>query len=304
MQMNVENIQKAIEKYLYWLSLPSIGLTDILEIIIISVIVYQIIRWVQFTRAWVLFKGVLVLLLFALFAAIFQLNTILWLLANSLGVGITAVIIIFQPELRRALEQLGRGNFFSNIISFSNSDENQEYTNISERSISEIVKAAFEMSKVKTGALIVIERDVPLGEYERTGIRIDGVVTSQLLINIFEHNTPLHDGAVIIRGNRIITATCYLPLSENMNIGKELGTRHRAAVGISEVSDSITVIVSEETGAVTLAMDGKLRRCNAREELQEGLMVLKDGDNYNIGGDVLKKWKGLLRNDKSKVEKQ
>lgn len=292
--MNNGNFHKVIEKYLYWLSLPSIGVTDILEIIIISIIVYQMLRWVQYTRAWTLFKGILVLLLFALFAAIFQLNTILWLLANSLGVGITAAIIIFQPELRRALEQLGRRNFLSNILSFSFSDDRGNHSTISDKTIGDIVKASVEMGKVKTGALIVIERSVSLGEYERTGIKIDGIVSSQLLINIFEHNTPLHDGAVIVRGNRIMSATCYLPLSENMNIGKELGTRHRAAVGISEVSDSITVVVSEETGGITVAIDGKLKKCKDRDALAEVLSILKNDENKTTT-DVFKKWKDLLR---------
>lgn len=295
--MSIEYLQRMIEKYLYWLSLPSIGITDILEIIIISVIVYQVIKWVQLTRAWTLFKGIIVLLLFALFAAIFQLNTISWLLSNSLGVGITAAIIIFQPELRRALEQLGRKNILASL--FSSSDYRQESSELTDRTISELVRASFEMGKAKTGALMVIEQSVALGEYERTGIPVDGILSSQLLINIFEHNTPLHDGAVIIRGNRIVSATCYLPLTESMELGKELGTRHRAAVGISEVSDSITIVVSEETGAVSLAKDGNLYRNLTREELQERLIPLKTVEENT---DVFKKWKGLLRNET--VEKQ
>ncbi len=300
--MSLEVLQKLVEKYLFWMSLPSVGVNDIIEIIIISFFAYQILRWVQYTRAWTLFKGILVLLLLALVAAVFQLNTITWLLSNSLGVGITAVIIIFQPELRKALEQLGRGNLISSIFSFSNQDGKED--NITtEKTLSEISKASFDMGKVKTGALIVIERGIALGEYERTGIKIDGLVTSQLLINIFEHNTPLHDGAVIIRGNRIVAATCYLPLSENMNIRKELGTRHRAGIGVSEVSDSITIIVSEETGSVTLAMDGKLTSCKNREELQESLGILRNDLPTSGRPDVLKKWKGLLRNErKTKTE--
>ena len=298
--MSVETLHKVIEKYLYWLSLPSIGLTDILEIIIISVVVYQFLRWVQYTRAWVLFKGILVLLLFALFATIFELNTISWLLMNSLSVGITAALIIFQPELRKALEQLGRGRIFRNLLFFSNGNTTTDNNNFTEKTVKEITKAAFDMGRVKTGALIVIERSTPLGDYERTGIRIDGLVSSQLLINIFEHNTPLHDGAVIVRGNRIVSATCYLPLSENMNIGKELGTRHRAAVGISEVSDSITVVVSEETGNVTIAMDGRLKKCQTREELLESLEMLYTENETSSSGDTLFKiWKGLLRNEKN-----
>ena len=236
-------------------------------------------------------------LLFALFAAIFQLNTISWLLSNSLGVGITAAIIIFQPELRRALEQLGRKKIFSNLFSFSTGEYDGRQSVLTEKTINEIVRASYEMGAVKTGALMVIEQNVALGEYVRTGISIDGIVSSQLLINIFEHNTPLHDGAVIIRGNRIVSATCYLPLTDSMDIGKELGTRHRAAVGISEVSDSLTIIVSEETGAVSLAKDGNLYKHLKKEELLEKLKQLKIDEENNT--DVFKKWKDLLRNEKS-----
>ena len=235
--------------------------------------------------------------MFALFAAIFQLNTISWLLSNSLGVGITAAIIIFQPELRRALEQLGRKKIFSNLFSFSTGEYDGRQSVLTEKTINEIVRASYEMGAVKTGALMVIEQNVALGEYVRTGISIDGIVSSQLLINIFEHNTPLHDGAVIIRGNRIVSATCYLPLTDSMDIGKELGTRHRAAVGISEVSDSLTIIVSEETGAVSLAKDGNLYKHLKKEELLEKLKQLKIDEENNT--DVFKKWKDLLRNEKS-----
>ena len=256
--ISIGQFHKVIEKYLYWLSLPSIGFTDILEIIIISVIVYQMLKWVQLTRAWTLFKGIIMLLLFALFAAIFQLNTISWLLSNSLSVGITAAIIIFQPELRRALEQLGRKKIFSNLFSFSAGEYEGRQSAFTEKTINEVVRASYEMGEVKTGALIVIEQNVALGEYVRTGISIDGLVTSQLLINIFEHNTPLHDGAVIIRGNRIVSATCYLPLTDSMDIGKELGTRHRAAVGISKEYDAIAIVVSEESGKISIAKDGTL----------------------------------------------
>ena len=294
--MSFDQFLDLIQKYLYRFSISTIGITDIVEIIIISAIVYQIIKWLQLTRAWTLFKGIIVLLLFALMAVIFQLDTIAWLLSNSLSVGIMAAIVIFQPELRRALEQLGRTNFLRNFI-FSSDEEGSQKSFLTEKGITEIVRAVFEMSKVKTGALIVIEQKVALGEYERTGIAVDGIVSSQLLINIFEHNTPLHDGAVIIRGNRIVSATCYLPLTDSMELGKELGTRHRAAVGISEVSDSTTIVVSEETGGVSVAKDGKLYRSLDREELKERLNLLRPEPTGSM--DVLKKWKGLLRNERS-----
>lgn len=295
--ISIGQFHKVIEKYLYWLSLPSIGFTDILEIIIISVIVYQMLKWVQLTRAWTLFKGIIMLLLFALFAAIFQLNTISWLLSNSLSVGITAAIIIFQPELRRALEQLGRKKIFSNIFSFSAGEYEGRQSAFTEKTINEVVRASYEMGEVKTGALIVIEQNVALGEYVRTGITIDGLVTSQLLINIFEHNTPLHDGAVIIRNNRIVAATCYLPLSENLGLNKSLGTRHRAGVGISEVSDSLTIIVSEETGKISYAMGGKIYTGVTPGVLREQLNKLKLKPSAKDDNGKFRKWKGRNRHE-------
>ncbi|MCC8017600.1 MAG: diadenylate cyclase CdaA, partial [Lachnospiraceae bacterium] len=166
--------------------------------------------------------------------------------------------IIFQPELRNALESLGKRNFLGRLFNFDFSRDSS--MRFSERTISEIAKASYEMGKAKTGALIVIERRERLNEYIRTGISLDSLISSQLLINIFEHNTPLHDGAVIVREDRIVSATCYLPLSDNLDLSKDLGTRHRAALGISEASDSITVVVSEETGSVSLAIEGTLYR--------------------------------------------
>ena len=247
-----------MDKYLSWIDKPKIGPTDIIEIIIIAFVLYQVMVWVKNTRAWMLFKGIIVILIFLLIAALFQMNTILWLSGKVVNIAAIALVIIFQPELRNALERLGRKNFLTAFFSFDFQKANA--VRFSEKTINEIVKACYEMGKVKTGALIVIERDVMLNEYIRTGIPLDSLVSSQLLINIFEHNTPLHDGAIIVRGDRIVSATCYLPLSDNMELSKELGTRHRAAVGISEVSDSMTIVVSEETGAVSLAVESTLYR--------------------------------------------
>ena len=247
-----------MDKYLSWIDKPKIGVTDVIEIIIIAFLLYHIMVWVKNTRAWMLFKGIIVILIFLLIAALFQMNTILWLSGKVVNIAAIALVIIFQPELRNALERLGRKNFLTAFFSFD--FQKASTVRFSEKTITEIVKACYEMGKVKTGALIVIERDVMLNEYIRTGIPLDSLVSSQLLINIFEHNTPLHDGAIIVRGDRIVAATCYLPLSDNMELSKELGTRHRAAVGVSEVSDSMTIIVSEETGAVSLAVEGTLYR--------------------------------------------
>lgn len=241
-----------------WISfVPKITFKNLIEIAIIAILVYEMLIWIKNTRAWTLLKGIVFILAFFLAAAILELDTILWLLEKTSYIAVTAIIVIFQPELRKALEQIGSQNVLTTLFSTDDTKKNEDF---SEKTIAELVRACFEMGKVKTGALIVIERGTPLGEIERTGIEVDGIVTSQLLINIFEHNTPLHDGAVIVRGDRIVAATCYLPLSDNMGLSKDLGTRHRAAVGISEVSDSLTVIVSEETGMISVAVGGKLLR--------------------------------------------
>ena len=261
-------------KYLFWVGRPTITKTDIAEIIIITILIYNILVWFKQTRAWNLLKGIIVVLVFVLIAAMFQMNTILWLAGKTINVAVIAIIIVFQPELRRALEQLGQKNFLTSLFSF---DSQKVQERFSERVTNEIVKATYEMAKVKTGALIVIEQDVVLGEYERTGIALDSIVSSQLLINIFEHNTPLHDGAIILRRGRIVSATCYLPLSDNMSLSKELGTRHRAAVGISEVCDALTIVVSEETGNVSIAIGGELFRNVDAEYLKGKLNFIRKG---------------------------
>jgi len=266
--------------------------TDIIEIILISFLIYHIMVWIRNTRAWVLVKGIAVLLGLTLFAIVFHLNTIIWLAERTLGLGITAVIIVFQPELRKALEQLGNKNIITGLIPF---EENKNIkARFSDATIVEMKKAAFELSKTKTGALIVIEKETPLTEYEMTGIALDSLISNQLLINIFEHNTPLHDGAVIIRGDRIIAATCYLPLSDNMKISKELGTRHRAGLGISECTDSMTIIVSEETGKVSVAYEGELYRNLDSEGLTEKLVLLQ---NKSVVESKFKIWKGRRKNE-------
>lgn len=289
----MEQFLSVIEKYLYWLSIPQMSITDILDILIVSVLIYEIARWIKNTRAWTLLKGIMLLVFVAMAAYVFQLHTISWLINNTMGVGVTAAIIVFQPELRNALEQLGRKNPIVNL--FSSDESRDQKIGYTDRTIQEIVRATIEMSKVKTGALIVLEREVPLGEYERTGIPVDAKMSSQLMINIFEHNTPLHDGAVIVRNNRIVSATCYLPLSDSLEIAKELGTRHRAAVGISEVSDSVTVVVSEETGGISIAQGGRIYRELTPQQLRDRLAVVKS--DYS-DGRKFRLWKGLNRNER------
>lgn len=261
------------EKASIYLNLPKITMTDVVEILIITFLFYYMLVWIKNTRAWVLLKGIMVILLFVLVAAVFQMNTIIWIAKNTLSVAITAIVIIFQPEIRKALENLGQKNFLTSFFAFDFSKG--EIAKFTDKTINELVKACYEMGKVKTGALIVIEDEIVPSEYERTGIAVDGILTSQLLINIFEKNTPLHDGAVIVRGDRVVSATCYLPLTDSLSISKDLGTRHRAAVGISEVSDSLTIVVSEETGKVSIAMGGELYRNVDAEFLKNKLSFIQ-----------------------------
>lgn len=290
----IPGLSEIFQKVQSWISfLPRITLSNLVEIIIIAVLVYEVLIWIKNTRAWNLLMGLVVIMAFGLVAALFHFDTILWIMEKTGTIAVTALLIIFQPELRRALEQLGSKNLISDILLFDDEKDSQEF---SERTVNEIVKATFEMAKVKTGALIVIERDVSLKEIERTGIEINGIVTSQLLINIFEHNTPLHDGAVIIRGNRVTAATCYLPLSDNMMISKDLGTRHRAAVGISEVTDSITVVVSEETGRVSVVEGGILRRLSDAEGLRKVLAAVNRQEE--TGNNRFKIWKGRKKHER------
>ena len=253
--------------------MPTVRWPDVLEIFIIAFLVYHILVWAKNTRLWSLLKGVIVILAFILFCALFNMTTILWIVGRVFSIAVIAIVVILQPELRKALEELGRKNFFSNFLSLG---DDKSQGRFSDKTLEEITKACIEMGKVRTGALIVIEQNHPLTEYERTGIDVDAIVTSQLLINIFEHNTPLHDGVVIIRGDRVVSATCYLPLSDNMGIGKELGTRHRAGIGVSEVTDSMTIIVSEETGKISVAYGGELERALDSDRLRERLRQIQD----------------------------
>lgn len=269
--------ESIVTRYLSKISFPAIGVIDIIEIALISFFVYQFMVWIKFTRAYTLLKGILVVLFFLLVAYIFRMDTILWIVTNLANVMIIAVVVIFQPELRRVLEQLGQKNIMTALMPLGGSRDVKE--RFSDKTVNELVRACFDMGEVYTGALIVVEQDILLTEYERTGISIDAVLSSQLLINIFEHNTPLHDGAVLVRGNRIVAATCYLPLSDNMELSKQLGTRHRAGVGISEVSDSVTIIVSEETGQVSVARDGYLEGGLSSARLRE---ILTQAQNKKV----------------------
>jgi len=234
-------------------SVTSVNITDVIDILLIALLIYTVIVWIKETRAWSLFKGIVVLLCISILSYFLQLHTILWLVQNAFAIGMIAVVVLFQPELRKALEQIGRGKIVSSFI------HSGEGLKVNDNTLTEILRAVAELSKDKTGAIIVVEQDVALGDHESTGIAIDAEVSSQLLENIFVNKTPLHDGAVIIRNNRIAAAACILPLAES-ELSHDLGTRHRASVGASEVSDAIIVVVSEESGAISIAKNGKLSR--------------------------------------------
>ena len=293
----MNSIVASLKEYIHVINLPKVSVIDIMEIVILAFVIYHVALWIKNTRAWMLLKGIIVLLACYVIAYILRMNVIVWIFERTISIGITALMIVFQPELRRALEELGQKKIVSTLIPFD--DTRNQNERFSERSINEIVKATVEMAKAKTGALIIMEKDIDLSEYERTGIELDSTISSQLLVNIFEHNTPLHDGAVIIRGDRIVSATCYLPLSDNMGLSKELGTRHRAGVGISEVTDSLTIIVSEETGRISVAVGGKLLRNIDGDLLRKKLTEMqgKSGDDTEK-----KRWKGLRRTDSGRAE--
>lgn len=284
----MENVQeilhKIINKTSSVLGFPEfpVTLVDVIEIIIIAILIYNILIWIKNTRAWNLFRGLVVILFFVIVAMIFQMNTILWIARNLLNVGLIALVIIFQPELRKALDNLGGKNVVGRFFNTGTSEEER----FSDKTMEELIKACVAMGKVRTGALIVIENTIHLDEFVRTGIDVDACVTSSLLINIFEKNTPLHDGAVIMRGNRIVSATCYLPLSDSMRLSKDLGTRHRAAVGVSEVSDSLTIVVSEETGRISVARGGKIYRDLTADGLREQLQTAQNKKNVSTSGGL------------------
>ena len=258
--------------------MPNIYWSDIVEILIIAFLVYHMLLWMKNTRAWVLLRGLVVLVGFVILAAVFNMTTILWIVQNVMSIAVIAVVIILQPELRNAIEELGQRNFLSSLLRLD--DQHDASGRFSDNTITAIIRACQAMGRARTGALIVIEQTTPLQEYERSGIDMDAIVSSQLLINIFEKNPPLHDGAVILRGDRITAATCYLPLSDN-RLDKTLGTRHRAGVGISEVSDSLTFIVSEETGEVSMAYRGVLYRNVDADMMRSQLVRLQDKETQD-----------------------
>ena len=277
-------MQELLAKLVQYVRSMQFAPKNIIEIAVLAFLIYHLLRWVKNTRTWFILKGVVLLLLFILLVNIFELNVLTFIAEKTLSVLLITLLVIFAPELRQALEQIGQSNFFSRLFGTARLRSNALHT---KEVTGELVRAAFTMSKSRTGALIVIEREIRLDEYVKTGIPVDGVVSSALLINIFEKNTPLHDGAVIMRGGRVVAATCYLPLSTNLEISKSYGTRHRAAIGISEVTDSLTIVVSEETGAVSLAVGGALKHDLTAEQLRRELEIMEEKDEQETQGSSL-----------------
>lgn len=259
-----------------------ISINDVIDIAIVAYIFYKIFMFIKDTRAEQVFKGIILLLLVTSLSEAFKLHTLNWILLRALDLGFIAALIIFQPELRAGLEYIGRTNFNFFLKGNNISDENLNYT------IEEIVEALYSLSRQKIGALIIMERQTKIGEIINTGTGIDGEISRQLLINIFIPNTPLHDGAVVIRESKVKAAACFLPLTESKDLSKDLGTRHRAAIGVSEISDCISLIVSEETGDVSIAKSGKLYRNVSKERmtniLKNNLRIITEEKSFFKGG--------------------
>lgn len=254
--------------------------SDLIDILLVSYAIYKLLVFIRDTRTMHLIKGLILFVVVMQVSYMLNLHTIHYILSNVLQVGIIAILILFQPEFRRGLEQIGRSSM-GKWFNFEETKDTQEKTQI----IQEISRSCQSMSKKRIGALIIIERELKLNDIIETGIRLNADVSSELLVNIFIPKTPLHDGAVIVRGNKVISAACFLPLSQNQTLSKELGTRHRAGLGISEESDAVVVIVSEETGNISIAVNGEL--------------------NVNTGGETLtKNLSKLLETKKEKKEKK
>lgn len=275
------------------LRIPSVRITDVIDILLVAGLIYIVIHWIKETRAWTLFRGLVIIMLVSLLSYYLHFYTLTWIIEKTLSVGVIAVIIIFQPELRKALEQIGTGAMTSMSGILQTPTSNGKITT---ETANEIYKACVNLSAERTGALIVIEQHVPMGDISKnSGVVIDGEVTAQLLQNIFVNKTPLHDGAVIIRNNKIAAASCILPVTQK-EIGQELGTRHRAAVGGSEDSDAYFIVVSEETGKISVAREGKLKKAITPQELKSILEKIAEGVKApSINVNMF--WRGKNKNE-------
>ena len=272
-----------------------ISFTDILDILIVTIIIYKVLDFIRETRAEQLAKGILLLVVATLLSKVLQLYTLHWILSGVMTVGLIAVVVIFQPELRRGLEYLGRSKF-SNVLSEVDKEE-------AKYMVGQLVEAVDSMSASHTGALIVIEREISLNDIAETGTIIDAAISSQMIGNIFYEGAPLHDGALIIRGSRIHAAGCVLPLTQNKNLNKELGTRHRAGIGITENSDALVIIVSEETGIISLAQNGKLTRFLDVKKVEKALFNLYLEESEKNLGERLSSFLRSVRQGVKDAEK-
>ena len=274
----------------------TIGILDVIDTGLVAFFLYRIYVMLKNTRAAALVKGLIVLASLVIISKWLNLHVINWILEKAITMMMVALPVVFQPELRRALEQIGRGRLFRKRVELDETELKDM--------IEAVANAAVIMGQRKVGALIVFERSVGLEERIETGVKIDGLVTDSLLLNIFEKDTPLHDGAVIIRGNRIVAASCLLPLTENRSLSQELGTRHRAAIGISELSDALVVVVSEETGTVSITRNGEIYRYLRREDVVDMLQSAYVGNiHFTLGQLLREKLDRLLRKNEDEVKK-
>lgn len=268
--------------------MSTVRFADVIDIAIVAFIIYQAFRLVRETRAEQLIKGILILIILLQLSSWLGFNTMQYILENTMQLGFFALLIIFQPELRRGLERMGRGTA-GRLLSFNNREE------VVESTVDEVARAVDNLAKNKVGALICMERLTKLGDIIKTGTELNSRISAELLINIFVPNTPLHDGAVVIGSNKILAAACFLPLTHNNDLSKELGTRHRAAIGLSENSDAVVIVVSEETGKISIALDGGLTRNLTVESLKKALLKTMQADAKIIDKDKFTFWKGAAK---------
>ena len=268
--------------------MSTVRFADVIDIAIVAFIIYQAFRLVRETRAEQLIKGILILIIMLQLSSWLGFNTMQYILENTMQLGFFALLIIFQPELRRGLERMGRGTA-GRLLSFNNREE------VVESTVDEVARAVDNLARNKVGALICMERLTKLGDIIKTGTELNSRISAELLINIFVPNTPLHDGAVVIGSNKILAAACFLPLTHNNDLSKELGTRHRAAIGLSENSDAVVIVVSEETGKISIALDGGLTRNLTVDSLKKALLKTMQADAKIIDKDKFTFWKGAAK---------
>ncbi len=281
-------MQNILNHIMYYLQF--IRIMDVIDILIVAYVIYKGIKLLRETRAAQLVKGIIILILAMQLSSLFKLYLVNYILVNAMQVGFIALIVVFQPELRRALEKMGRSKF-SRVFSVFDDNTEEEISN----TVSEICRAVKSLSENRIGALLVLERKTKVGDIIRTGVTLDSKVSAELLINIFVPNTPLHDGAVIIRNNSLVAAACFLPLTQNSELNIELGTRHRAAIGITEISDCVSLVVSEETGKISLALDGTLTRNLTVESLEKALSKILSPESNELNTKKFMLWKGMKK---------